>query len=64
MRENRFILSEAPDALDGALEWLDAEIEQEEENNRLSKEIEEHIRPLVMKIAEEQGLLSPCQQKA
>ncbi|MBR1741633.1 MAG: hypothetical protein IJ733_07130, partial [Lachnospiraceae bacterium] len=31
---------------------------------RLSKEIEEHIRPLVMKIAEEQGLLSPCQQKA
>ena len=48
---SRFILSEEPNALDGALEWLDAEIEKEEENNRLSREVEERIRPLVLKIA-------------
>lgn len=48
---SRFILSEEPNALDGALEWLDAEIEKEEENNRLSKKVEDRIRPLVLEIA-------------
>lgn len=54
---SRFILSEKPDALDGALEWLDAEIEQEEENDRLSRQVEERIRPLVLEIAKNDGLL-------
>ena len=55
---NRFILSEEPNALDGALEWLDAEIEKEEENNRLSRQVEDHIRPLVLEIARDSGLLA------
>jgi cell division protein FtsL len=54
---SRFILSEKPDALDGALEWLDAEIEQEEENDRLSRQVEDHIRPLVLEIAKNDGLV-------
>lgn len=54
---SRFILSEKPDALDGALEWLDAEIEQEEENDRLSRQVEERIRPLVLEIAKNDGLV-------
>ena len=62
MEQHRFILSEAPDALDGALEWLDAEIEKEQESSRLSKEVEEHIRPLVMQLAREQGLLTAGEQ--
>ena len=54
---SRFILSEKPDALDGALEWLDAEIEHEEENDRLSRQVEERIRPLVLEIAKNDGLV-------
>jgi cell division protein FtsL len=54
---SRFILSEKPDALDGALEWLDAEIEQEEENDRLSRQVEDRIRPLVLEIAKNDGLV-------
>ena len=54
---SRFILSEEPNALDGALEWLDAEIEKEEENNRLSRQVEDHIRPLVLEIARDAGLV-------
>lgn len=54
---SRFILSEKPDALDGALEWLDAEIEQEEENDRLSRQVEDHIRPLVLEIAKNDGVV-------
>ena len=57
MDKSRFILSEKPDALDGALEWLDAEIEKEETNNRLSKQIEDHIRPMVLEIARKKGLV-------
>lgn len=58
MDVSRFILSEEPNALDGALEWLDAEIEKEEENNRLSRQVEDHIRPLVLEIARDNGLVA------
>lgn len=51
---SRFILSEEPNALDGTLEWLDAEIEKEE-SNRLSKEVEDHILPMVLEIAGNTG---------
>ena len=57
MDVSRFILSEEPNALDGALEWLDAEIEKEEENNRLSRQVEDRIRPLVLEIARSSGLV-------
>ena len=53
----KFILSEKPDALDGALEWLDAEIKKEEENDRLSREVEDHIHPLVLEIAKNDKLI-------
>lgn len=58
MDVSRFILSEEPNALDGALEWLDAEIEKEEEDNRLSRQVEDHIRPLVLEIARDNGLVA------
>lgn len=61
MDVSRFILSEEPNALDGALEWLDAEIEKEEENNRLSRQVEDHIRPLVLEIARNSGLVAANQ---
>lgn len=35
---------------------LDAEIEKEEENNRLSRQVEDHIRPLVIEIARKSGM--------
>lgn len=57
MNNSRFILSEAPDALDGVLEWLNEDIEREEENSRLSYMVEEHIRPLVMEIANRRKLV-------
>ncbi len=58
MNTKRFILSEEPDALDGVLEWLDEEIEKEEDNNRLSRQVEDHIRPMVMEIAKKRGLVA------
>ena len=58
MDTKRYILSEEPDALDGALEWLDAEIEKDEENNRLSKMVEDHIRPLVLEIAKNRNMMT------
>lgn len=57
MNNSRFILSEAPDALDGVLEWLNEDIEREEENSRLSYMVEEHIRLLVMEIANRRKLV-------
>lgn len=56
MTDKKFILSEKPDALDGALEWLDEEIKREEESRNLSKKVEDHIRPLVLKIAQKNGI--------
>ena len=55
MDTRRIILSEEEDALDGAIEWLDEAIAREEENDRLSRQVEDHIRPLVLKVAEEMG---------
>ena len=51
MAEHRCILSEKPDALDGAIEWLQDEIRKIESNNeqkqRANKTLEENIRPFV-----------------
>lgn len=58
MKQYDCILSEKPDALDGALEWLDAEIEKAETENEVTKEVEDHIRPFVMEIARNRGLVS------
>lgn len=58
MKPYNCILSEKPDALDGALEWLDAEIRKAELENEATKEVENHIRPLVMEIAKKQGLVA------
>ena len=59
MAEHRCILSEKPDALDGAIEWLQDEIKKIESNNeqkqRVNKTLEDNIRPLVQKIAKQRG---------
>ncbi len=62
MVEHKCILSEKPDALDGALEWLQAEIKKLETENDKKKKITESlkadIRPLVQKVAKKRGLVS------
>ena len=55
MKQYNCILSEKPDALEGALEWLDAEISKAEIENEVTKEVENHIRPFVVEIARKQG---------
>lgn len=62
MVEHKCILSEKPDALDGALEWLQAEIKKLEEDDAKKKKVTEalkaDIRPLVQKVAKKRGLVS------
>ena len=62
MVEHKCILSEKPDALDGALEWLQAEIKKMESANDSKKKVTEalqaDIRPFVQKIAKKRGLVS------
>ena len=62
MVEHKCILSEKPDALDGALEWLQAEIKKLEEDDSKKKKVTEalkaDIRPLVQKVAKKRGLVS------
>ena len=62
MVEHKCILSEKPDALDGVLEWLQAEIKKLETENDKKKKVTESlkadIRPLVQKVAKERGLVS------
>jgi hypothetical protein len=62
MVEHKCILSENPDALDGALEWLQAEIKKLETENDKKKKVTESlkadIRPLVQKVAKKRGLVS------
>ncbi|MBR1479145.1 MAG: hypothetical protein IJ608_14470 [Lachnospiraceae bacterium] len=62
MVEHKCILSEKPDALDGALEWLQAEIKKMESVNdskkRVTDELRADIRPFVQKVAEKRGLVS------
>lgn len=61
MVEHKCILSEKPDALDGALEWLQAEIKKLEEDDSKKKKVTEalkaDIRPLVQKVAKKRGLV-------
>ena len=63
MVEHKCILSEKPDALDGALEWLQAEIKKLETENDKKKKVTESlkadIRPLVQKVAKKRGLVQP-----
>ena len=62
MVEHKCILSEKPDALDGALEWLQAEIKKLEEDDSKKKKVTEalkaDIRPLVQQVAKKRGLVS------
>ena len=62
MVEHKCILSEKPDALDGALEWLQAEITKLENVNdrksQVTQALENDIRPLVQKVAEKRGIVS------
>lgn len=62
MVEHKCILSEKPDALDGALEWLQAEIKKLENVNdrksQVTQALENDIRPLVQKVAEKRGIVS------
>ena len=62
MTEHKCILSEKPDALDGALEWLQSEIKKMEstsdQKKRVTEKLEENICPLVQKIASKRGLVS------
>ena len=62
MTEHKCILSEKPDALDGALEWLQAEIKKMESSNdrksQVTKALEDDIRPFVQKVAKQRGLIS------
>lgn len=60
MKEYKCILSEKPDALDGALEWIDEEIAKEKalrnDKNRITQKLKDEVRPLVIKIAQSRGL--------
>ncbi len=56
--KRKSILSEAPDALDGAVEALQKEIALEEKEARLTKEANEHIKPFIMEIRMKRGLCS------
>lgn len=60
MKEYKCILSEKPDALDGALEWIDKEIAKEKalrnDKNRITQKLKDEVRPLVIKIAQSRGL--------
>ncbi len=62
MKEYNCILSEKPDALDGALEWIEQEIEKEkamqDDKNRITQKLKAEVRPLVIKIAESRGLVT------
>ena len=61
MIEHKCILSEKPDALDGALDWLRTEIKKMENSDEKKAEVavnlEADVRPLVRKIAEQRGLV-------
>ena len=61
MIEHKCILSEKPDALDGALDWLRTEIKKMENSDEKKTEVtvnlEADVRPLVRKIAEQRGLV-------
>lgn len=61
MKEYKCILSEKPDALDGALEWIDEEIAKEKalrnDKNRITQKLKDEVRPLVIKIAQSRGLI-------
>ncbi|MBQ9589402.1 MAG: hypothetical protein IJR29_04385 [Butyrivibrio sp.] len=60
MKEYKCILSEKPDALDGALEWIDEEIAKEKalrnDKNRITQKLKDEVRPLVIKIAQSRGI--------
>ncbi|MBE5870879.1 MAG: hypothetical protein E7294_06435 [Lachnospiraceae bacterium] len=60
--EHKCILSEKPDALNGALEWLQAEIKKlETENdrkNQVTQQLLKDVRPLVQKVAKQRGLVA------
>ncbi len=58
MNKHNPILSEAPDALNGAVEALQKEIALEEKEARLTKEANEHIKPFIMEIRMKRGLCS------
>lgn len=62
MTEHKCILSEKPDALDGALEWLQAEIKKMESSidrkSQVTKALEDDIRPLVLDVAKKRGLVN------
>ena len=62
MKAYNCILSEKPDALDGALEWIEQEIEKEkamqEDKKRITQKLKAEVRPLVIKIAESRGLVT------
>lgn len=61
MMEHKCILSEKPDALNGALEWLQAEISKMESSNDRKKQVTEELktvtRPRLQKVAERRGLV-------
>ena len=61
MIKHKCILSEKPDALNGALEWLQTEISKIESSNDRKKQITEaleaEVRPLVQKVAKQRGLI-------
>ncbi|MBR1743062.1 MAG: hypothetical protein IJ733_14575 [Lachnospiraceae bacterium] len=63
MKPYNCILSEKPDALDGAIEWLDAELKKSNMENEAAKEVECHIRPFVIEIAKKQGILVKDREK-
>ena len=58
MNKRNPILSEAPDALDGAAERLQKELFLEEKEARLTKEANERIKPFIMEIRSRRGLCS------
>lgn len=57
MKEFRPILSDDPKDLEGATEWVKAEIERMEKEEKSQKVLMEHMCPFIMEIAMKRGLV-------
>lgn len=58
MREFKPVLSDDPKDLEGAVEWSKAEIERMEKEEKSQKVLMEHMRPIIMEIAMQRGLVT------
>ena len=58
MEPFRVKLSDDPKDLEGALEWVQAEIDKEEKQSKDTEKLMGHMQPFIIEIAQKKGVLT------